>query len=153
MICTIRIPDVLQARIDNAAGGDGRSKWILDACRMRLDGGRSSAVEDVLGTHQRKAGETTAVEGSNPSPTIKPDMQALREICAGKIPCKHGDPHCPCPDGDPCHYEATETTPAMEIPICGKTWWEDGTQYECLMDKGHRDHKHGLRGMVRRLED
>ena len=20
-------------------------------------------------------------------------------------PCKYGDPLCPCPDGDPCHYE------------------------------------------------
>ncbi len=19
--------------------------------------------------------------------------------------CPHGDPHCPCPDGDPCHYQ------------------------------------------------
>jgi len=40
-----------------------------------------------------------------------------------------------------------------EIPICGKRWWEDGTQYECLMDKGHREQKHGLRGMVQRMED
>jgi hypothetical protein len=40
-----------------------------------------------------------------------------------------------------------------ETPICGKTWWEDGTQYECLMDKGHRDQKHGLRGMVRRIDE
>jgi len=39
-----------------------------------------------------------------------------------------------------------------EIPICGKTWWEDGTQYECLMDKGVHT-KHGIRGMVRKVED
>jgi hypothetical protein len=39
-----------------------------------------------------------------------------------------------------------------EIPICGKKWWEDGEQYECLMDKGHKEQKHGLRGMVRRLD-
>jgi hypothetical protein len=43
--------------------------------------------------------------------------------------------------------------PAVETPICGKSWWEDGEQYECLMDKGHREQKHGMRGMVRRLED
>jgi hypothetical protein len=73
----------------------------------------------------------------------KPDMLALREICDGKglgsIP-----------------YWTPETLPPeayTEIPICGKRWWEDGTQYECLMDKGHREQKHGLRGMVQRMED
>jgi hypothetical protein len=67
-------------------------------------------------------------------------MQALRDICAGKLP---------------------QLTPSMqdslrvaEVPICGKTWWEDGEQYECLMDAGHREalaNKHGLRGMVRNI--
>jgi hypothetical protein len=56
MICTIRIPDVLRARIDSAAGDGKRSEWILEACRMRLDG---------------------PIVGKVPS-------QALREICAGK---------------------------------------------------------------------
>jgi len=66
------------------------------------------------------------------------DMQDLREICVGTIA-----------------PELTEAGRAMatEIPICGKRWWEDGTQYECLMDKGHREQKHGLRGMVQRMED
>lgn len=22
-----------------------------------------------------------------------------------QVPCKYGDPSCPCQDGDPCHYE------------------------------------------------
>lgn len=26
--------------------------------------------------------------------------------------CPHGDPYCPCQDGDACHYEPTATTPA-----------------------------------------
>jgi len=77
------------------------------------------------------------------SPT-KPDMQSLREICTGKV-------------ADVGVLERMEhlptTTVSAEIPICGKRWWEDVTQYECLMDKGHRDQKHGLRGMVQRLED
>lgn len=25
--------------------------------------------------------------------------------------CPHGDPACPCQDGDPCHYEPFEETP------------------------------------------
>jgi hypothetical protein len=43
----------------------------------------------------------------------------------------------------------------VDVPICAKTWWEDGEQYECLMDKGHREAllgKHGLRGMVQRID-
>lgn len=31
-------------------------------------------------------------------------------------PCPHGDPSCPCQDGDPCHYEDTATTKAMRPP-------------------------------------
>lgn len=27
--------------------------------------------------------------------------------------CKYGDPHCPCPDGDPCHYEGDDP---MSVP-------------------------------------
>lgn len=26
--------------------------------------------------------------------------------------CPHGDPLCPCPDGDPCHYEGTNPMPS-----------------------------------------
>lgn len=29
------------------------------------------------------------------------------------IPCPHGDPTCPCQDGDPCHYEGDD---AMACP-------------------------------------
>jgi hypothetical protein len=68
----------------------------------------------------------------------QPDRaQDLREICAGNILGVKYEP----------------VLGPIEIPICGKRWWEDGTQYECLMDKGHRDQKHGLRGMVQRLEE
>ncbi len=27
--------------------------------------------------------------------------------------CRHGDPFCPCQDGDPCHYEDAPGSPAM----------------------------------------
>ena len=27
--------------------------------------------------------------------------------------CKYGDPHCPCQDGDACHYESYEGSPAV----------------------------------------
>jgi hypothetical protein len=41
----------------------------------------------------------------------------------------------------------------VEVPICGFKWWEEGANFECLMDKGHKIPKHGQRGMVRRLDD
>lgn len=34
-------------------------------------------------------------------------------------PCPHGDPFCPCLDGDVCHYTATDETPAMRCPRTG----------------------------------
>lgn len=91
--------------------------------------GDSSAVE----TRPHKTHDI----GSNPVTHTKPTRQALREICAGKL----------------ASDLPTSLMSIGDIIICGKRWWEDGTQYECLMDKGHRDHKHGLRGMVQRLED
>ena len=33
-----------------------------------------------------------------------------------KLRCWMQDPTCPCNDGDLCHYEADETTPAFPIP-------------------------------------
>jgi len=149
MICTIRIPDVLQARIDSAAGDESRSKWILEACRMRLDvesskrpepepvTGRKAQKDTSYGAGDASAASVTAKGDSQPRPT----MDSLRAICAGKIEAKP-------PSGTP--------SDPTEVPICGKTWWEDGEQYECLMDAGHREGlsgKHGLRGMVQRLED
>jgi hypothetical protein len=96
MLCPIRIPDVLQARIDAVAGKGKRSAWILEACRIRLD-------------KCEPGGATVAV--------------------LEKIPV------------DP-----------LASPICGKMWWEDGERYECLMEQGHLDRAHGVRGMVRRVE-
>jgi len=109
----------------------------------------------------------------------KPDMQALRDICAGKIrsggfPLNPNNPDNgvgDLPQVTICARQITESLVCRkcggdkfhgdmqcvicdpsEIPICGKTWWEDGEHYECLMDTGLHA-KHGLRGMVRRLDD
>jgi hypothetical protein len=134
MICTIRIPDVLQARIDSAAGDESRSKWILEACRMRLDCGDSSRVEQRPSSPQ--------VEGSIPSPrSIDPSFtvgtaprQDLLAKLRASVAAIESKPHAP--------------EPEIEIPLCHKTWWEDGEQYECLMDKGHKNPKHGQFGKV-----
>lgn len=93
MICTIRIPDVLQGRIDKETGDNGRSKWILDACRMRLDGGsskrpepeslaeRNAQKDTSYGAGDASAASVMAMGDSQPRPT----MQALRDICAGNM--------------------------------------------------------------------
>ena len=33
-----------------------------------------------------------------------------------KIKCLYGDPHCPCQDNDPCHYEDHGNTKAICVP-------------------------------------
>lgn len=83
--------------------------------------------------------------GSIPLTDSKINMDALRDIAAGRLTraqTMFSDSIAP--------YKPPYVA---DVPTCSKTWWEDGNQYECLMDKGHRDQKHGLRGMVRRLED
>ena len=71
---SLRIPDVLQARIKSVSQGEGMAAWILEACRMRLDGD-TSVSEEAGGT---------SVAASIPAPqSTKPDLAALREICAG----------------------------------------------------------------------
>ena len=149
MVSSLRIPNVLRARIDKAAGEGKRSEWILEACRMRLDGinpsGRLQAAIDgvpydepaMFGSKLPDDPPRTAA-GAAAHIAAKPDLQALRDICAGNglkstlvESLEHG---------------LLET---FEIPICGKTWWEDGEHYECLMDSGHKESKHGMRGMVR----
>ena len=87
----MRVPEVLLARI-NAVAGDERTKWILEACRMRLDG--ESVPERLNGSGViARMSEQSGVMGSNPitSPS-KPDMAALREICEGNLPDKWAEP-------------------------------------------------------------
>ena len=98
-------------------------------CKSRQWHTRGSSVEEQPSPNRE-------VAGSNPAPASRPSLQELRQTIA-KI----------------------EASPVVGIPadwsevdICGKTWWEDGEQFECLMDKGHREAKHGLRGMFRKLE-
>lgn len=102
---------------------------------MRLDGVGDSAATVAKAVNAGVSSiSPTPHAGVNPDHASKPDMQALRDICAGKNP------------------EPFKSMAISEIPICSKTWWEDGEQYECLMDKGHKEQKHGLRGMVRKLD-
>ena len=146
VMCAARLPEMLVKRIDSAAasGGVSRAQFIAEACRMRLDGPIIGKVVSV-GTVQPPdslpplpyyQGESTEYPGLERSGV---PMQALRDICAGKT-------------NGQLLAAVIHATPEVEIPICGKTWWEDGEQYECLMDKGHKEQKHGMRDMVRRLD-
>ena len=73
VMCAARLPEILVKRIDAAAesGGVSRAQFITEACRMRLD---------MAGDNSTRVGL-----GSQPEPAPKPNMAALREICAGKI--------------------------------------------------------------------
>lgn len=35
------------------------------------------------------------------------------------LACAHGDPFCPCRDGEPCHYEAHDGTSPLGCAHCG----------------------------------
>lgn len=69
------------------------------------------------------------------------DMRRLREIASGidieptfsEVPSAHGWP------------------PEPERQQCDIKWWEEGEQYQCLMDKCHKNPKHGQFGMVRNI--
>jgi hypothetical protein len=77
MVSSLRIPDVLRARIDAAAGEGKRSEWILEACRMRLDG---------EGPHRlARDGNQSGARFDSAAVPPKPDKQALRAICASKL--------------------------------------------------------------------
>lgn len=102
----LRMPDTILEKIDVLSGVRDRSKWILEACRMRL-------------------------------------LEALLAICAGRPKLAPLAP-------EVCDALFEDQRP-IRIPICGKDWWEDGEHYECLMDAGHRETKHGMRDMVRVL--
>lgn len=71
----------------------------------------------------------------------KPTMQSLRDICAGSSKQLQ-------------NFHDEELLHGIEIPICGFKWWEEGEQYECLMDAGHSiPLKHGRNGMVRKVDE
>lgn len=145
----VRYSNVLLARIDAAAGEGKRSEWILEACRMRLDTVGDSSAADVKTVNAGVASlPSTPHAGSNPDHSAKSTMQDLRDICAGKIVKSSYEGL----DGAHGEEKSKHTPTQIEIPICGKDWWEDGEHYECLMDHGHREQKHGMRGMVRRLD-
>jgi hypothetical protein len=105
---------------------------------QRASGGERPVqlLADSLG-HPKSSMATDAV-------ALKPDMQALRDICAGKT--------------NRLTYEETVAAVGLpenaeEIPICGRIWWEEGDHWECLMDAGHKSPKHGQNGMVRRIDE
>lgn len=143
VMCATRLPEVLVNRVDAAAQSCGisRAQFIADACRMRLDGpvaGKVVSVGTVQPPDNLSAIPYFQVESTDYAGLErKLSLQALRDICAGNLPITSNAPI---------------DVEKAEISICAKNWWEDGEHYECLMDKGHKEQKHGMRGMFRRLE-
>jgi hypothetical protein len=123
-----------------AAGIDAPAKCAK--CKRRGWHTKEAKVAQLVEQDSRKV----LVAGSNPVLGSKPDMQALRDICAGKSPIPSGE--------SKASIQEAYFDRVYEIPICGFRWWEDGEQFECLMDKGHSvPTKHGRNGMVRRVDE
>jgi hypothetical protein len=100
-------------------------------------------MDDIQAQNLKRA--ITPLYGHSP----KPNMQTLRDICAGKLPTEQ---EISAEERRRASYPLALAEAIAEIPICGFKWWEDGEQYECLMDRGHKIPKHGQRGMVQRVE-
>lgn len=137
VLVAIRMPDNLKRMIDEASEQRDvtLTSFIVNACWGELDNGgvaqqaepRVSVPNDV---------------GSNPTPSSKTSL--LSSIPGLKTGASlKEEPLVPL-------HTASPVT-ADEVPMCLFAWWEDGEQYECLMDKGHRSTKHGQRGMVRHV--
>jgi hypothetical protein len=116
----------------------------------------SGSVGEVAGVEMDRADSATnGGKKTDSSAATKPKhseqmKQSLRDICAGK---GLGSIKYHNIDTDPMG-RALASIPRTEIPICSFRWWEDGEQYECLMDAGHSiPLKHGRNGMVRRVDE
>ena len=89
--------------------------------------------EDQFATFPTASGDTpTSFEGCGgrwPCVTWCETNAALLD--AGQT-CPHGDPTCPCPDGDLCHHEDGPGSPGWPKPVVGddKADSEEGEQRE-----------------------
>ena len=85
---TLRMPDDLRRLIAQAAksGGVSDAQLVIDACWRYLDGCSASSLSPS---------PTAQLAGIAPSGypgPLKPDMAALRDICAGTVPVhRHGN--------------------------------------------------------------
>ena len=97
-VLSIRISAILKSRIKSEAEkrGEKLAQFVAEACRMRLDG---AGIEHISSSppppHYQVA--STDYPGLECS---KPDMQMLRDVCAGKrftMPATQDAPGKPCP--------------------------------------------------------
>lgn len=145
-ICTHEWVPRLGVVYTHCTSGKCRSrKWnnreVKSATRERFDVSpmRAAAIDRATGTIYLSP--ATPVNAEIPVLEILPLEPLninLRDMCSGKISIA---------SANELYLEP------VEIPICGHKWWEDGANFECLMDKGHKTTKHGQRGMARRLDD
>jgi hypothetical protein len=160
----VRVPDVLVGRLRSRANEDGVSvaQVVIAACRQYVAAASNEA--DVIAILQRNEGSKPLCVGhyedwaivqaaraserktivqdavSTPAPTTKTPIAMVTADGVCSTLWNYTDQV----KGIPVIHDAS--------PICGKMWWEDGERYECLMERGHLDRAHGVRGMVRRVE-
>lgn len=128
VLYAVRMPSDLKRLLDVEAKRSGvkTSQLVVDACwkYLDIDGGHETEF------HHRMAGDnsTRVGLGSQPEPAPKPDIAALRAIAAGNLKD---------------HYDTVLPPIAFVTPhpddICPHVEWaEDGEQYRCRLQAGHK---------------
>jgi hypothetical protein len=144
----VRVPDVLVGRLRSRANEDGVSvaQVVIAACRQYVDAASNEA--DVIAILQRNEGSKPLCVGHYEDWAI---VQAAR--ASERKTIVQDAVSTPAPTAKtPIAMVTADGVIHDASPICGKMWWEDGERYECLMEQGHLDRAHGVRGMVRRVE-
>lgn len=135
VLYAVRLPTDLKRLIDAAAasGGVSTSQLVVAALWQYLErgssAGRANSASDAPTVAPQVAAQVREVAGSIPAPAAKPTMQALRDICAGKVAgvgALEREEHVP-----------TTTVPAEVVPqACPYTEYDrdTGETYGCALN-------------------
>lgn len=92
----------------------------LTPAQLRFADRRSAAQRTLCDVRERLLTlERQAQEFQVDRQHLRVVLVNLAALCSmAADACPHGDVHCPCQDGDACHYEDAPGTPAAPSPMC-----------------------------------
>lgn len=172
MLISLRIPDELLPEIDRLAESDGRSRnaFLVRTLKGALNGMDKHDTRSAVERGGNGIGLPVLQNPQSEAQRLHPVQPVRRELVGGDgtAPRSENVGEAKPTQGisipgvsrgfaslDTAKVELPKPASLIsgEIPICGKTWWEEGENYECLMDKWHKNIKCGQRGMVRNITD